>query len=100
MQLRALLSAMWHHKTGPLLVALQVAITLAVIVNIGYLIQQKLADANKPTGLDLGNMFWIATQASQPDYPYASAVKADLEYLNSLPGVVAASTTNTLPQTF
>jgi putative ABC transport system permease protein len=100
MEIRALLSAMWRNKTGPLLVAAQVALTLAVVVNMAYIVRQRLEDAGKPTGLDLNNMFWIATQASTGDYNYAAAVKADLAYLNSLPGVLAASTANPLPQTW
>ncbi len=34
MEIRALLSAMSRGKTGPLLVAIQVALTLAVIINV------------------------------------------------------------------
>ena len=100
MEIRALLSALWRNKTGPLLVAAQVALTLAVVVNVAYIVQQKLADANKPTGLDLDNTFWIATEATTSDFNFPPAVKADLTYLNSLPGVVAASTINHVPQTF
>jgi putative ABC transport system permease protein len=100
MEIRALLSAMRRSKTGPLLVAAQVALTLAVIVNIAYLVQQKLADAGKPTGLDLANTFWIVTQPSTADYNYAAAMKADLAYLNSLPGVVAATNSQNVPQTW
>jgi len=100
MEIRALVSAMWRNKTGPLLVAAQVALTLAVVVNMAYIVRQRLEDAGKPTGLDLNNMFWIVTQASTLDYNYAAAVKADLAYLNSLPGVLAASTANHLPQTW
>jgi putative ABC transport system permease protein len=100
MEIRALLSAMWRSKTGPVLVAAQVALTLAVVVNMAYIVRQRLADAGMPTGLDLNNMFWITTQASTADYNYPAAVKADLAYLNSRPGVLAASTTNHLPQTW
>jgi putative ABC transport system permease protein len=100
MEIRALLSALWRSKTGPLLVAAQVAITLAVVVNMAYIVQQRLEDAGKPTGLDLKNMFWITTQANTADYNYPAAVKADLAYLNSRPGVLAASTVNNLPQTW
>jgi putative ABC transport system permease protein len=100
MEIRALLSALWRSKTGPLLVAAQVALTLAVVVNMAYIVRQRLADAGMPTGLDLNNMFWITTQASTADYNYPAAVKADLAYLNSRPGVVAASTANNLPQTW
>jgi putative ABC transport system permease protein len=100
MEIRALLSAMWRSKTGPLLVAAQVALTLAVVVNMAYIVRQRLEDAGKPTGLDLNNMFWITTQASTADFNYPAAVKADLAYLNSRPGVLAATTANNLPQTW
>lgn len=99
MEIRSLLKSLWRSKTGPLLVSAQVAITLAVLVNVAWVVEQRIEEVNLPTGLDLDNMFWIATQATSKDYHYESAVKADLNYLNSLPGVVAASTTNTLPQT-
>jgi len=100
MEIRALLSALWRSKTGPLLVAAQVALTLAVVVNMAYIVRQRLENAGMPTGLDLNNMFWITTQASTADYNYPAAVKADLAYLNSRPGVLAASTANNLPQTW
>ena len=99
MEIRALLSALWRNKTGPLLVSAQVAITLAVLVNVAYIVQLRIEQVSKPTGMDLDNMFWIATGTSSRDYNHATAVKADLSYLNSLPGVVAASTINNLPQT-
>ena len=69
MEIRALLSALWRSKTGPLLVAAQVALTLAVVVNMAYIVRQRLADAGMPTGLDLNNMFWITTQASTATIP-------------------------------
>jgi len=98
-EIRALLSALWRNKTGPVLVSVQVAITLAVLVNVAYIVRQRVEEVSKPTGMDLDNLFWIATGTSSRDYNYATAVKADLSYLNSLPGVVAASTINNLPQT-
>ena len=51
MEIRALLSAMWRNRTGPILVAAQVAITLAVVVNVGYVVQLRLKNVAEPTGL-------------------------------------------------
>jgi putative ABC transport system permease protein len=99
MEIRALFGALRRNKTGPILVAVQVAVTLAVLVNVAYIVQQRIEEVSKPTGMDLDNLFWIALGASSRDYNYATAVKADLIYLNSLPGVVAATTINNLPQT-
>jgi putative ABC transport system permease protein len=98
-EIRALLSALWRNKTGPILVSVQVAITLAVLVNVAYIVRQRVEEVSKPTGMDLDNLFWIGMGATSRDYNYATAVKADLSYLNSLPGVAAASTINNLPQT-
>jgi putative ABC transport system permease protein len=98
-RIRTLLVALWRNKTGPLLVSAQVAITLALIVNVAYVVEQRIAEISKPTGLDVDNIFWLQVKASSKNYPYANAVKADLSYLNSLPGVVAATTTNNVPET-
>lgn len=103
MEIRALLASMWRSKTGPLLVAAQVALALAVLVNVAYVIGMRLEAIQRPTGLDLANMFWVSTQstADQPDAAaYATALKADLAWLNALPGVQAAATVMPLPQTF
>jgi putative ABC transport system permease protein len=98
MEIRALLSAMRRSPTGPLLVAAQVAITLAVLVNVTYIIQQRLANISEPTGMDVDNIFWMVSQSYAPEYNHATTLEADLEYLNSLPGVVAASNTTLVPQ--
>ncbi len=100
METRALLSAMWRSRTGPLLVAAQVAITLAVVVNVAYIIQQRLANMDRPTGLDVPNIFWLTSHSFGEDYNHVPTVQADLEYLNRLPGVVAAAATSNIPQGF
>ena len=114
MEIPALLSAMWRSKTGPLLVAAQVALALAVLVNVAYVVEQRLESIGQPSGLDLANMFWVTTQstvqdsgtpqADKPDSsgPAAAAdtVRADLAWLNALPGVIAAATALPLPQGF
>src|SRR5262245_22337950 len=100
MEIRALLTSMWRSRTGPILVAAQVALTLAVVVNVAYIVQQRLATATKPTGIDIPNIFWFTVAPQETNYNYAAAVEADLAYLNSLPGVIAATTSNGAPQTW
>ena len=95
-----MLSAMWRSRTGPFLVAAQVAITLALIVNVAYIINQRLANISEPTGMDVDNIFWLRSQAYSADYNHETTVRGDLAYLNGLPGVVAAATTSMIPQGF
>jgi putative ABC transport system permease protein len=100
MEIRALLSAMWRSRVGPVLVAAQVAITLAVVVNVAYIVQLRLANISQPTGVDLDNMFWVVSTAYTPDFNVPAAIPADLTWLQSLPGVVAAANSNLIPQGF
>jgi putative ABC transport system permease protein len=100
MEIRALLSSMWRSRTGPLLVAAQVALTLAVVVNVAYIVQQRMENSNRDTGIDIPNVFWVLVSAQDTDYNFAAAVQEDLAYLNALPGVIAASTSNGAPQTW
>jgi putative ABC transport system permease protein len=93
------MSALWRAKLGPLLISAQIAFSLAVLINVAFIVQQRIEEVSRPTGLDVENMFWISTGALSKDFNYASAVSADLTYLNSLPQIVAASTINNLPQT-
>src|SRR4051812_10930627 len=100
MEIRALLSAMWRSRVGPVLVAAQVAITLAVVVNVAYIVKMRLDNISQPLGVDTENLFWISMQAYVPNYNAAVAAPADLTWLQSLPGVVAAANSNLVPQGF
>jgi putative ABC transport system permease protein len=82
------------------LLAAQVALSLMVFANVAYVIFVRLETTGRPTGMDLDNVFWISSQGYAKDYNQQSTVKVDLEYLNALPGVLAACATNAIPQTF
>src|SRR5215831_4921688 len=100
MEIRSLLSAMWRNRVGPVLVAVQVAITLSVVVNVAYIVQLRLENTSQPTGIDIDNIFWVVSTAYTPEYNPVSATPADLTWLQSLPGVVAAANSNLIPQGF
>jgi len=100
MEIRALLKALWRSRTGPLLIALQIAIALAVLVNIAYVVAGRIAMARAPTGIDLANIFWVQSQGFGASYDQSVAIRTDLAYLNGLPGVIAAAATATMPQGF
>jgi putative ABC transport system permease protein len=100
MALKPLLAALLRTPAGPLLLAAQVALGLMIFANVGYVIAVRFETTGRPTGLDLPNIFWIDSQGYAQDYDQRAALKPDLEYLNSLPGVVAAAAANSVPQTF
>lgn len=97
MGIRPLLSALTRNRTGPVLVALQAALTLAILVNAVYVIVQRTELMNRPTGMDVPNLFWVVSTGYVADLNYASMVQADLELLNSTPGVAAATVLSAVP---
>ena len=64
MEVRHMLSALWRTRTGPLLIAVQIAIALAVLVNVTYLIEQRLVTYTKPTGMDIDTSSGCASSPS------------------------------------
>ncbi len=100
MEIRPILSALLRSKTAPLLVAIQVALTLAGLVNALYIVDLRLAASARASGVaDEASVFHITTSpVTKPSHEQAMAQRQrDLEVLRALPGVAAASWTNQMP---
>ena len=52
MELRPIFSTLMRNKTGAILIALQVALTLAIVSNALFIITQRLEIASRPSGVD------------------------------------------------
>lgn len=99
MPIKALCSSLWRNPMGPLLLAVQVALSMMILANVAYVVRVRLETTGRPTGMDLDNIFWIRSEGHGQNYDQQSATRFDLEYLNSLPGVLAACATSSIPQT-
>jgi putative ABC transport system permease protein len=99
MQFRPIISAMRRNKVGAILIAVQMAITLAILCNALFIIQQRIALSKRPSGTDEANIVvldnqWVGTPPDQ-----IARQQADLAALRSLPGVQDAFATNSVPLT-
>jgi putative ABC transport system permease protein len=97
LNIRPILSALLRNRTGAVLVALQIALALAILVNATYIVKQRVDAVNLPTRIDDANMFAIDSAGFTSRYDYATSVRDDLAYLRGLNGVIAASPTNAIP---
>ncbi len=97
MELHPILSAMRRNKVGAIVIVVQTAITLAILCNSLFIIQQRLRSSERPTGLQEGDIFTMANQwvGNPPDL--AAKVQADLAALRALPEVVDAYASNSYP---
>ena len=86
MQIKPILATMRHHRAGTVLIALQIALTLAIVCNALFIIQQRLAHLSEPTGIDEANLFVIRNQwAGQSSTPQIDAqIQADLAAMREL----------------
>jgi len=98
MAIRTVLRALWQSPAGPLLLSAQVALSLMIFANLAYVIDARLDATESSTGMNLANVFWVRSHGEGKDYDQQSAVKFDLEYLKSIPGVIAACVSNAIPQ--
>jgi putative ABC transport system permease protein len=97
MELRPILSAMRRNKFGALLIATQMAVTLAFLANAITLVEQRAAWSDRPSGLDEKDIFVVTTESVDHQGDTAAREAADVAALRGLPGVVDAYTTNMYP---
>jgi putative ABC transport system permease protein len=97
MEFRPVLNALMRNKTGLLLIVLQVAITLAIVCNSVFIILQRIEKVNRPSGMDEANLFTVTSLGFASDYDLPGSLRQDLDALRSIPGVVDATTINSVP---
>jgi putative ABC transport system permease protein len=97
MEIRPILSALLRNRAGALLVAIQIALTLAIVVNAVYMTQQRVAKVNRPSGIDDRNLFMLSSTGFEPKFDFFAMVRDDMALIRSMPGIVDASSTNHVP---
>ncbi|MFC5740593.1 ABC transporter permease [Dyella tabacisoli] len=97
MQIKPILSALRHHKAGTFLIALQMALTLAIVCNALFIIHERIEHLSRPTGIEESNLLMIDNHwVGKKDDDYSPA-KTDLVALRQIPGVVDAYSSNAYP---
>jgi len=97
MEVRPILSAMRRNKFGALLIAAQMAVTLAFLANALTLVEQRIAWSARPTGLEEADIFLMQNELLDHPADLAARQARDVEALRALPGVADAYTTNMYP---
>lgn len=97
LDIRPIASSLLRNRTGAVLVAFQIAIALAVLVNAVFIVHQRIEKMSRPTLIDDRNLFGVGIAEFTERYNYDASVSEDLAYLRALPGVVSASLSNSVP---
>ncbi|TKB46028.1 ABC transporter permease [Thalassotalea mangrovi] len=89
--------ALLRNKVGAILISLQIALTLTIMVNAVFMMQERHAQMQRPSGLDEANLFYLSNTIFATDYNQEVALRDDLELLRNTPGVVDAIQINAIP---
>jgi putative ABC transport system permease protein len=102
MEIRPILSALLRSKTGAILVALQVAISLAILANALHIVNVRQAVAARPSGMaDEASLFYVSVRdlAKADHNGQLARQRAQLATVQSVAGVSSAAFTSQMPMT-
>lgn len=92
-----MLSSLMRNKTSSILVALQIAVTLAIVINSLYIIVQRVEKMNRDTGIDVANVIITYVRGIGEGFNSVDSITNDLDLIKSIPGVVSATVSNHVP---
>ena len=101
MELGPIFRALTHSKGRFWLIAVEIGLTLAVVVNCLNMIMDQRRIVTRDSGMDEKNVLVVVAEPFAPEFrefDYAKQVfREDLAALRAMPGVVAASATYSVP---
>jgi len=100
MELRPIVSSLLRSRTGPLLVALQVAISLAILANAIFVVQQRIAVSQRPSGVaHEENVGYVYIRPLMPRSHAENLAGQQREQaaLATIPGVTRVAWTSQMP---
>lgn len=97
MELRPILSAMMRSKVALVLLGLQIALTLAIVSNALFIVQQRFENMGRPSGMNEVDTFMVSSLGFGANFNARTTLDEDLALIRSLPGVADAAPINSLP---
>lgn len=99
MEIGPIWRAMLKNMAGFVLIALQIAVTMTIMVNAFAIMQERANNAGRPSGLDEANTFALASSLFA-DYDIdqrKTLIDEDLALIRGVPGVLDAVASNSFP---
>ena len=97
MEFGPILRTMLKAKAGYVLIALQIAVTMTIMVNAIAIMQEQTNAIARDSGMDEANTFALSSASFEPDADMRTLVEQDLDAIRNLPGVRSAVASNSFP---
>lgn len=92
-----IIKSLWRNKTGPLLIILQLSLTIAVVSSALFVVSERIAKIERPSGLVENELFKLWMRQNSPDSDMEQIAKRDMEIIRAIPGVIDATPISTVP---
>lgn len=96
-ELGPIFRALLRNKVGAFLLALQIALTMTIMVNAIHMIENRSSMMARPSGLDEANQFYLSSNGYAENFNERAVVEEDLRNIRALPGIVDVTQINAIP---
>jgi putative ABC transport system permease protein len=97
MQIMPILSTLRRHRTAAVLIVLEIALTCAIVCNAIFLIRERLAQMDRPSGIVEDELVHVQITGIGARENADALMREDIVALRSIPGVKSVLSTNMIP---
>ncbi|MEI8615829.1 FtsX-like permease family protein [Shewanella sp. PP-He15 brown] len=97
LHIKPILSSLLRSKSGPVLLLIQIILSVAIVANASFIIQERLALMQRDSGVEESEVLTFSLYNFDPLIDKTAQNKIDQQILRGLPNVIAATSTNMLP---
>ncbi|MCE3253091.1 MAG: hypothetical protein K0Q67_2111 [Cellvibrio sp.] len=92
-----IIKSLWRNKTGPLLIVIQLSLTIAVVSTALFVVSERIAKIERPSGMIEAGMFKIWMRENSPDADMEQIAKRDMDIIRATQGVIDATPISSIP---
>lgn len=97
LELSPIIKSLWRSKIGPLLIVAQLALSIAIVSNALFFMQQRVEHISRPAGFDYLQVSKIETKESATSGAKETLVQRDVAALKTIPGVLSVAPISSIP---
>ncbi|HEY5927270.1 MAG TPA: FtsX-like permease family protein [Kofleriaceae bacterium] len=97
MHFRPILSTLLRHRTAAALIVLEIALTCAIVCNAVFLIRERLARMDQPSGVAEAELLRVQLTGINKNSDAGAITQQDLTALRAIPGVKSVANVNMVP---
>lgn len=97
LEIKPIFNALLRSKAGALMLLIQIAITLAIVSNAAFIINDRISYLNQETGYPEEELFQFSVMTYGTDIDLEQQFERDLNMLKNISGVTSAGLFSTIP---